>query len=107
MEPDSERGTAVVSNDRRRGLGKGLGALIPTTPTDILSERTRTDAAAAVPAPAADLVSRETSAVAVLTAPAPTSPALGALPIDQVPAAPAPAAAPPVRTAPSVPAPAV
>ena len=86
-EHDSERGTAVV-NDRRRGLGKGLGALIPTTPTDILSERTRTDAAAATPAPPTDSVSRETvsrettpGAFATL-APPPTAPALVALPID-------------------------
>ena len=74
-------------NDRRRGLGKGLGALIPTTPTDILSERTRTESAPAAPA-----VSRET-ATAVLEpeavtapAPAPAVPPLGALPIDQAPA---------------------
>lgn len=78
-------------NDRRRGLGKGLGALIPTTPTDILSERTRTDAAA-IPAPPTDpvsreTVSRETASGAVATmAPPPTAPALGALPIDQTPA---------------------
>jgi ParB family transcriptional regulator, chromosome partitioning protein len=77
-----------VVNDRRRGLGKGLGALIPTTPTDILSERTRTDAAA-VQAPPTDSVSRETAPGAVATmAPPPTVPALGALPIDQSPPAP-------------------
>jgi ParB family chromosome partitioning protein len=72
----------VVSSSRR-GLGKGLGALIPTgAPPSILSEKTRAESATT---PAAADVSRETSTevsreTSVATAPART--ALGTLPID-------------------------
>ena len=65
----------------RRGLGKGLGALIPTgAPPSILSEKTRSESA-----PAPGDVSRETSTdvsreTSVATAPPRT--ALGTLPID-------------------------
>ncbi|MEY9857654.1 ParB family chromosome partitioning protein [Catenulispora sp. GAS73] len=67
----------------RRGLGKGLGALIPTgAPPSILSEKTRSESA---PAPAPGDVSRETTTdvsreTSVATAPPRT--ALGTLPID-------------------------
>lgn len=67
----------------RRGLGKGLGALIPTgAPPAILSEKTRAESASA---PAAGDVSRETSSdvsreTSVATAPPRT--ALGSLPIE-------------------------
>ena len=69
----------MAVNDRRRGLGKGLGALIPTTPTDILSERTRNESAIL----AADGVSRETEPEAggVTTLRRPITTALGTLPI--------------------------
>jgi ParB family chromosome partitioning protein len=76
-----------VVTDRRRGLGKGLGALIPSTPTDILSERTRSENATA--SLATDTVSRETPG-AVATLPPPSAPALGTLPIDQTPSTPVP-----------------
>jgi ParB family chromosome partitioning protein len=62
----------------RRGLGKGLGALIPTgAPPSILSEKTRAESAHDVSRETAADVSRETS---VATAPPRT--ALGSLPID-------------------------
>ena len=83
-----------MSTTRPRGLGKGLGALIPTTPTDILSERTRNEAAPVSRETGSDggSVSRETQSssggVATLTAPA--APALGSLPIERTPVAPAP-----------------
>jgi ParB family chromosome partitioning protein len=68
----------VVSSSRR-GLGKGLGALIPTgAPPSILSEKTRTESAAGdVSRETTTDVSRETS---VATARPRT--ALGTLPID-------------------------
>jgi ParB family transcriptional regulator, chromosome partitioning protein len=72
----------VVSSSRR-GLGKGLGALIPTgAPPSILSDKTRAEAGSAS---AATDVSRETTApvsreTSVATAPPRT--ALGTLPID-------------------------
>ena len=67
----------------RRGLGKGLGALIPTgAPPSILSDKTRAEAGGG---PAAPDVSRETGAdvsreTSLATAPPRT--ALGTLPID-------------------------
>lgn len=67
----------------RRGLGKGLGALIPTgAPPSILSEKTRAESAGA---PGTGDVSRETAVdvsreTSVATAPPRT--ALGSLPID-------------------------
>ena len=67
----------------RRGLGKGLGALIPTgAPPSILSDKTRAESATAT---AAGDVSRETATdvsreTSVATAPPRT--ALGTLPID-------------------------
>ena len=67
----------------RRGLGKGLGALIPTgAPPSILSEKTRVESAGAA---APGDVSRETTTdvsreTSVATAPPRT--ALGTLPID-------------------------
>jgi ParB family chromosome partitioning protein len=72
-----------VVNDRRRGLGKGLGALIPSgAPTAILSEKSRAESGNA-PA-SGEPVSRETSLdVSRETLPAaPVRTALGSLPID-------------------------
>ena len=66
----------------RRGLGKGLGALIPTgAPPGILSEKTRAESASA---PTAGDVSRETTEVSRETSVATVPPrtALGTLPID-------------------------
>lgn len=66
----------------RRGLGKGLGALIPTgAPPAILSEKTRAESAG--PAAAGD-VSRETATDVSreTVAAAPVRTALGTLPID-------------------------
>jgi ParB family transcriptional regulator, chromosome partitioning protein len=81
-----------VSTARPRGLGKGLGALIPTTPTGILSDQSRAEAP----------VSRETegSAGGVATLAPPAAPALGVLPIDRTPS-PAAASAPPIPAQPS------
>ncbi|WP_194925504.1 ParB/RepB/Spo0J family partition protein [Catenulispora pinisilvae] len=73
-------------NDRRRGLGKGLGALIPSgAPTSILSEKSRAESATT--STAEDTVSRETATdVSRETAPAvPVRTALGTLPIDTAP----------------------
>jgi len=72
--------------DRRRGLGKGLGALIPTTPTHILSEGARNESAV-LTAERPEGVSRETEGTVGAE---PVAPPLGSLPIDtaqpQVPA---------------------
>ena len=91
----------------RRGLGKGLGALIPTgAPPAILSEKTRAESAGA---PGAGDVSRETATdvsreTSVATAPPRT--ALGSLPIDtDIEYRVTEDVAPPARSA-SVPAPA-
>ncbi|GAA1958912.1 ParB/RepB/Spo0J family partition protein [Catenulispora subtropica] len=86
----------MVSSSRR-GLGKGLGALIPTgAPPAILSEKTRAESALDVSRETATDVSRETS---VATAPPRT--ALGSLPIDTD----RPATAETVTVAATVPAP--
>jgi ParB family transcriptional regulator, chromosome partitioning protein len=71
----------VVSSSRR-GLGKGLGALIPTgAPPAILSEKTRAESAG--PAAAGDVSRETTTDVSRETvAAAPVRTALGTLPID-------------------------
>ncbi|NUR60899.1 MAG: ParB/RepB/Spo0J family partition protein [Catenulispora sp.] len=68
----------------RRGLGKGLGALIPTgAPPSILSDKTRAESAGAATATVTATVSRETEPdVSRETSVAPPRTALGSLPIE-------------------------